>query len=157
MGFGVTARQAISGLRLAVFSAAMLLAACATPPPPAPVAVVPPPRPLPALALLNAENQGYVEGVAAGERIQSRRDRARALAAQTQAQAQAQVQDNQPKPPVPAPPAPVQPTKTAVAAPDKPLPVAAPPQISYDPVGPATPVASPAAPGGCGSGFAGCD
>lgn len=85
------------------------------------------PQPLPALIVIQAEQRGYTEGLAAGERIQARRDRAAAAAKEKQA----------------APP--LAEGSAAPAAPEtSPIPaVVAPqpqPEFSYSPAGPAIPV-----------------
>jgi hypothetical protein len=94
-----------------------------------------PPEPLPALIVLQAEQKGYTEGLAAGERIQARRDRAAEAAKEKHAVPQS--------------------TESGVAASQAeatPVPPGAEPQpqpeFSYSPAGPAIPVA-PVQQSGC--------
>ncbi len=109
------------------------LASCTAPPPPEPVATATAPAVKLQALLQQAEAKGYDEGLAAGKRIQARKDRA--LAAKPQA------------PPPPAAPA----MAEATPPPAPPVPAAPaaepPPPDGFSPQGPAVPLMSPNAGG----------
>jgi hypothetical protein len=121
-------RHVVGRTLLAVLAATnwILLTACS--PSSTLPASLPPPQPLPALSLIQAEQKGYSEGLAAGERIQARRDRAAEAAKEKQTAPQPTGNGASAIPAVAAPLLP------AVA----PQP---PPEFSYSPAGPAIPVA----------------
>jgi hypothetical protein len=93
------------------------------------------PQPLPVLSLIQAEQKGYAEGLAAGERIQARRDRA--------AEAAKRKQSAPPSTEGGAPAGPAEATPPLPAVKTQP-----PPEFSFSPAGPAIAVA-PVAQTGC--------